>query len=694
MDYKIISVESRKGGVGKTTAALNISSLLLDMGYTVLLIDVDITGTNIRYALESAYWKDKKNIINFKEFDDNLLRLYKERFMIGKDLPLWQLDNNSNQKEDFVIHKDKINIIGSEVYDLKGNNRLICTPSILFDELHAYWFVEFLKSLCDSFAKQCGEDRTVIVFDNSPGYVGINPEIHEWLTDKGPINGKFLTISSLDKQDLITCSKAITDLHALFLNKLSGAKKYAEVKGKKVSNVKLNKEEQLFYQRLITCSNIDKLKEFYDSSKIDDESMKKLKLYQAIIINKVLTEIREDFVTYNLNKAIDTENDVKQNINVINELLETNSYNNKKYFVYYDENINIQFYHRFLRMNKEISKDRSLSYLKGHFTRLEKGVKLIQERYTEKLEKGKYENSIDIEDIDYTIKLFNNKIQSYENELDNLISSLRRYNLWNIIKLIDNDWYPQTPLKRIRQIYNEAWDRFGFYDYKLQEMEKKEILYKNIHELLEEFKYLNSLFSNLNENDIKDPKMRLRENVIILGLISTSFPYEFIKISGIEFLKNIISYQVERVNKIYIRSKRKRVSSYREFLIYEISSNEEDYFEMAKPFFKLDFSIKIQEDNFVEIYKTFCQVHLRYLDIDQDFEFLIRVLRVVTCDYNTISDILYPNIKDILDGVIKYKTIPHSRSDKELLKCFQSAKYMENFQKVLKAVLEDWNIRN
>ena len=47
MAYKIYSVESRKGGLGKTTIALNLSKALIDKGYDVLLIDCDITGTSV-----------------------------------------------------------------------------------------------------------------------------------------------------------------------------------------------------------------------------------------------------------------------------------------------------------------------------------------------------------------------------------------------------------------------------------------------------------------------------------------------------------------------------------------------------------------------------------------------------------------------------------------------------------------------
>ena len=61
-EYKIISVESRKGGVGKTTAALNIGYLLKEK-YHVLLLDVDITGTSIRTIQESRFWMNDTRLL-------------------------------------------------------------------------------------------------------------------------------------------------------------------------------------------------------------------------------------------------------------------------------------------------------------------------------------------------------------------------------------------------------------------------------------------------------------------------------------------------------------------------------------------------------------------------------------------------------------------------------------------------------
>ena len=47
MPYKVYSIESRKGGVGKTTIALNLASVLVKRKEPVLLLDCDITGTSI-----------------------------------------------------------------------------------------------------------------------------------------------------------------------------------------------------------------------------------------------------------------------------------------------------------------------------------------------------------------------------------------------------------------------------------------------------------------------------------------------------------------------------------------------------------------------------------------------------------------------------------------------------------------------
>ena len=91
-NFLIISVESRKGGVGKTTAALNLARILLKKRkYAVLFLDADITGTNAVEFLKSPFWKKTcYGVHNAKSNPPdhvNLLELFERSFMTGKSLP-------------------------------------------------------------------------------------------------------------------------------------------------------------------------------------------------------------------------------------------------------------------------------------------------------------------------------------------------------------------------------------------------------------------------------------------------------------------------------------------------------------------------------------------------------------------------------------------------------------------------------
>ena len=74
MAFKMYSIESRKGGVGKTTIALNLAKVILDREEPVLLLDCDITGTSISEpALNSPLWNNETNVI--KDTEDKPINL-------------------------------------------------------------------------------------------------------------------------------------------------------------------------------------------------------------------------------------------------------------------------------------------------------------------------------------------------------------------------------------------------------------------------------------------------------------------------------------------------------------------------------------------------------------------------------------------------------------------------------------------
>jgi hypothetical protein len=223
--------------------------------------------------------------------------------------------------------------------DDKTIESLTCNPSIVFDEIHTFWFVECLKTLCNSFATKNESKKTVIIFDNSPGFIGINPAIQDWLSDIGPARAKFLTISSLDQQDLVSCSRSVEELHSKFNIKHVATKKYFEMDNDNKIEFDLESKYNNFFLRIVSDSIDDETKEYYNKSLINSEDKFIIfpSKYQSIIFNKVPKEIKNKIVTYNFNKIwkiIDKLFTVKQ-------LIENNNIYN--HFVYYDEYINFQF---------------------------------------------------------------------------------------------------------------------------------------------------------------------------------------------------------------------------------------------------------------------------------------------------------------------------------------------------------------
>ncbi len=269
----IISVESRKGGVGKTTAAMCLARLLRKRGYAVLLLDLDVTGTNAADIAGSPFWRDDLHIIRDEAQGNpnsgslppavNLLTLFDDFFMVGNPVPTFSTQSSANHMR---VDLEKVNVLGSQIYktehhkdEQKAKNdahresgtTIITRPGILFDDLHTLWLLDFVKQITNGFSCVAGgtAGKIAVILDNSPGYVGIAPAIHDWLTDYGPQCGKFLTVTSLDFQDLLACERAIASLHDLYTGKWKTSRLFIEASGQG-AEITVSKAQENFFMRL------------------------------------------------------------------------------------------------------------------------------------------------------------------------------------------------------------------------------------------------------------------------------------------------------------------------------------------------------------------------------------------------------------------------------------------------------------
>lgn len=651
----VVSVESRKGGVGKTTAAFCLARFLskpehehMKDKYNVLFIDLDITGTNAADIDEESYfWKNDVNVIKNDNGNINLIQLFMDQFMTGKGLP----------KLEFV--QDKINIIGSQIYrDLSSSTNkssstssdknsshpllVLKNPGILFDNIHSIWLLEFIQKIIQDFVSSMGTSKkTAVILDNSPGFVGISPEIHEWLTDWGPDKGKFLMVTSPDKQDLKSCGFAVEHLHDTFKKKWNTSVVFHVMQSgssKDGDNFDLKKHDESFFMRLAT-SGKDKEKPSCFYSNTGEEAKKCYQenpsKYIAAIINRMPSRDNEESLE---NITIQSKE--------LGALLKVAGAAKSKRVIYNDKYLTYQFDVPVPERNK--APDTKNDYLQ-----------LIRDKIKEL-------NESEVSLLELNFINFEVEFEKQVKMINDVISALKNIIPDYIINWIEPRWKPDSIVPTLRSI---LVNHLKGYEYKAV----KEKQNNNDDEDIFKSKLENHLKRN-NSLIPSDFEIFIRSLVfpVMLAIRPTQEDNDSPEL--IDRLKEILTVEIKK----WI--KKGKPLEIQQFLASE-TINENDYYE----FFKILNNEGYPD--FKELYKAITSAQARLIDLSNDSRFILELIEELT-DNEIKGGSRFPYIDRIADDVIIRKTIAH----KDVKKKLEETGYYSQFDAALEDILKDWGI--
>jgi len=714
-DCLIVSVESRKGGVGKTTAALNMARLLLEKKeYAVLFLDVDITGTNSTDAIDSPFWKGICHVVEYSEKTEhnraNLIKIFERYFMPGFGVPEFHNDESknieSNKKALTFIH-NKINVIGSQIIDFGDSQKipeLICRPSILFDELHAFWFIEFLQEICASFIaaiKHVDHSRKIaVIVDNSPGYIGIGPAVQEWLTDIGPQIGKFLTISSLDKQDLLSCGYSIESLHKLYANKWNASRKFSlATKTEAVSDneLQLTKDEERFFLRLVEANTpIQQHKEAYCSFDDTDTNLSfyredndknggiyrdRPEKYQGLLINRVPRLVKSGIFTYETDELYDFVYPIASKS--FNRLIGDDTRRYADWMVSYDEYIEYQFFQPFISKSERRGLRRMHHFVDELMMFIEKLNARSEYKAFHDIFHGKFGPEVLEESRMMLFRL--------HESITEVLRFLEEYGYGHLTRLIHEEWLPGNILKGFRTALQGILLRSGFPFEEFEFMDIKREKYSP--EIIHVIERIESVaMRHMKEHEFSNARETLMQFIPSLSLVaalSISTPHIWhspMEKDLIELFATFASLEVMHWEQR--QDSKKTKMSIQRFLASDKLSEK----DLMKFHIRHLFHYPEKENHtIIRLYNQCSSVQSRLIDAQQDTEFLMAlILGLVKEEIHNPP--LLPYIRGVVEKVIVNKTLTHESGRQLVAKGFSSAQYMEEFTSVLSKILERWDI--
>ena len=333
MSFKLYSIESRKGGVGKTTIALNLAHALISKG-PVLLLDCDITGTSISEpASNSPFWHEYTNVIvGPNGLPLNLLGYFLNSYIRG------------NERLDEVLTSDKwnarkINVIGSDLYD--SALILIVDTRKLMDDLHTYWLLKYIQHIIQCFERAHGGKTVHVIIDNSPGYVGFCETLHSFMLSCGPDIAKYLFVTSADAQDLIATISAANEIKERINDRLFVAKYYKILD--EGGDIDKNTDKRIKGDSTLKSFLIDIIN---DPSKIEPYADGEIPVskYLSIVLNKVPQSLDDDGLSYDFATLLGEEK-----MSLFLDVVSPDKNFNPRTMVYYDEVISCQYYLKYLK---------------------------------------------------------------------------------------------------------------------------------------------------------------------------------------------------------------------------------------------------------------------------------------------------------------------------------------------------------
>ena len=718
----IVSVESKKGGVGKTTAALCLARFLIKENYEVLFLDLDITGTNAADIGDSIIWKDDIFIVKepkSKNTNFNLILFFEKYFLSGKLLS--KFDYKNSDQNTLKIHSKKINIIGSQIYNIDKDNgdkdngdkdngdkdngdkeKEICieNPGILFNDLHAIWLIEYIQEIINNFTEFFKHTKCAIIIDNSPGYVGFSPIIHEWLTDLGPECGKFLIVSSLDNQDLLACDCSVSILHNLYKSKWATTclcKRLSnETDVDRCKNI-VYKEQEPFFMRLCTLSKSDsldqKLLSFYTNYLNEKLSIKKKlstfykkgeifcnypEKYIAAIINKVPREIKYGYLIHKFESAYNSKN--KEN--VLNWLLTDGKRKKdwKSRMISYNEYIECQFLIQSIERSNKSSGKKLLKAID-----LAKKYIALFNGYL--FEKGSYI---------YPNIFYRNQYIEVKNAINEILVNIEEIGSTHLIRQIMDEWYPNYVVTRFLRTFFEIFDDIFF------------IINKDFLEIFDGEMSTDAV-SFLDEFDIK-----VRENFGMCGKgtkyvndsdfneLCGTLKYLFYLLVTLpnwnhsynKFLINLASCFIIAEFDHWEKNDKNKGISIQRFLVHE-SINDVESMNYLHIFNSLDSSnnFRIKEIQLRNFYKDCSYLQARVKDFIEDSVFLLNLMKIILENERNKGNLLI-YIKQIADDAIVNKMISHQNALDNINISVKTLNYLNEFDEILNQIYETWDVNH